>query len=133
MVDVIKQDVSNVIIQFFTTGWVLPGFNANSIILIPKVKRADSLDLFRPIAILNFKFKIISKILAEILASIMSLLVSQEQRGFIHGRHIHDSIGLASEAVNLLGSKAWCGNIALKVDISKAFDILNLYFPLKVL
>lgn len=35
--DTIKLDVSNAAIQFFITGWVLPGFNVNIIILIPKV------------------------------------------------------------------------------------------------
>ncbi|XP_058775306.1 uncharacterized protein LOC131649564 [Vicia villosa] len=131
--DIVKHDVSNAVIQFFTTGWILPGFNTNAIILIPKIKGADSLELFRPIAVSNFKFKIISKVLADRLASIMPVLVLQEQRGFIHGRHIHECIGLASEAINLLDSKSWCGNIALKVDISKAFDTLDWNFLISVL
>ncbi|XP_058746496.1 uncharacterized protein LOC131619414 [Vicia villosa] len=63
----------------------------------------------------------------------MPFLVSKEKRGFIHGRHIHDCIRLASEAVKLLDSKDWCGNIALKVDIAKAFDTLRWDFFLKVL
>ncbi|XP_058742332.1 uncharacterized protein LOC131614798 [Vicia villosa] len=131
--DIIKGDVSKAVLQFFDSGWVLPGFNSNTIILIPKVSGANSLDQFRPIAVSNFKFKIISKIIADRLAAIMSSLVSTEQRGFIHGRHIHDCIGLASEAFNMLDSKAWCGNLAFKVDIAKAFDTLDWSFLLKVL
>ncbi|XP_058783724.1 uncharacterized protein LOC131658449 [Vicia villosa] len=119
--------------RFFISDWLLPGFNANSIILIPKVKGSDSLDLFKPILVSNFKFKIITKILADRLASIMPFLISKEQRGFIQGRHIHDFIGLASEAFNLLDSKAWCGNVTLKVDIAKAFDTLDWSFRMKVL
>ncbi|XP_058725545.1 uncharacterized protein LOC131596826 [Vicia villosa] len=60
-------------------------------------------------------------------------LVSQEQKGFIQGRQIKDCIALASEAFNLLDSKSWCGNVALKVDILKAFDTLNWNFLLQVL
>ncbi|PNY03410.1 ribonuclease H [Trifolium pratense] len=39
----------------------------------------------------------------------------------------------ASEAINLLHKKTFCGNLALKIDISKAFDTLNWSFLLKVL
>ncbi|XP_058784485.1 uncharacterized protein LOC131659290 [Vicia villosa] len=131
--DIIKHDVSNAVIQFFSSGWMLPELNASSIVLIPKIKGANSLDLFRLIVVANFKFKIISKVIADRLAAIMSLLVSPDQRDFIKGRRIHDCIALASEAFNLLDTKTWCGNIALKVDISKAFDTLQWDFLLKVL
>lgn len=87
---IVKQDVSNAMIHFFSSGWVLPGFNANTIILIPKV-----LDMLRLIAVANFKFKIVSKVLADKLAAIMMLLVSKEQRGFIQRRITHNCIGLA--------------------------------------
>ncbi|XP_058749148.1 uncharacterized protein LOC131622118 [Vicia villosa] len=85
------------------------------------------------IAISNFKSKVISKILAERLASIMPLLISQEQRGFIYGRQILYCIELAYEGINLLDTKVWCGNLALKVDIRKAFDTHNWDFLFKVL
>lgn len=100
---------------------------------MPKSKGGDSLDQYQPIALSNFKFKIISKILADMLVILMPNLVSHEKQGFIQGRHIHDYIGLASEAIKFLDSKAWCGNLALKVDISKAFDTLNWQYLLKVL
>ncbi|GAU30907.1 hypothetical protein TSUD_381220 [Trifolium subterraneum] len=53
--DIIKQDVINAVLQFFTTGW--------------------------PIAIANFKFKLISKILADRLAPLMPAITSIQQRG----------------------------------------------------
>ncbi|MCI69696.1 RNA-directed DNA polymerase (Reverse transcriptase), partial [Trifolium medium] len=34
--DIIKVDVVNAVIQFFTSGWILPNFNSNTLILIPK-------------------------------------------------------------------------------------------------
>jgi len=73
----------------------------------------------------NFKFKIISKVLADRLASIMHEIVSPEQKGFIQGRNIKDCICLASEAANRLHNRSFGGNLALKIDISKAFDILD--------
>jgi hypothetical protein len=131
--EIIQEDVVNAVLQFFTTGWILPSFNSNTIILIPKTSNADSMDQFRPIAMANFKFKIISKVLADRLATIMPNLISKEQRGFVAGRNIRDCICLTSEAINLLDKKSFGGNIALKIDISKAFDTLDWSFLLKVL
>ncbi|MCH96418.1 RNA-directed DNA polymerase (Reverse transcriptase) [Trifolium medium] len=119
--------------QFFISGWIMPSFNSNTIILIPKSSNADSIDQFRPIALANFKFKIISKVLADRLATIMPNIISKEQRGFIEGRNIRDCVCLTSEAINLLHKKAFGGNVAMKIDISKAFDTLEWSFLLKVL
>lgn len=131
--EVINSDVIAATTQFFTTGWLLPGFNSNTIVLIPKNSNADTIDQYRPIALANFKFKIISKVLADRLASILPNIVSKEQRGFIRGRNIKDCISLTSEAINTLDKTCFGGNLALKIDVSKAFDTLDWGFLLKVL
>jgi hypothetical protein len=130
---IIHQDVVNDVLQFFISGWIMPNYNSNTLILIPKTSNVDSIDQFRPIALANFKFKIISKVLADRLANIMPTIISKKQRGFIQGRNIEDCICLASEAIILLNKKAFGGNVALKIDISKAFDTLDWSFLLKVL
>jgi len=53
--------------------------------------------------------------------------------GFIHQRNIKDCLCIASEATNLLHKKSFEGNLALKIDITKAFDTLEWPFLLKVL
>ncbi|GAU35456.1 hypothetical protein TSUD_364120 [Trifolium subterraneum] len=131
--EIIQNDVVNAVIQFFISGWILPNYNSNTIVLIPKIGSADTVEKFRPIALANFKFKIITKVLADKLAQIMPIIISKEQRGFIHGRNIKDCIGLTSEVINLLHNKSFGGNIAMKIDISKAFDTLDWTFLLKVL
>ena len=60
-------------------------------------------------------------------------IVSIEQRGFIRDRNISDCIILASKAINLLDKKQYGGNVALKVDIRKAFDTFDWNFLLSVL
>jgi hypothetical protein len=80
----------------------MPGFNSNIIALLPKSPESSSIDQYRPIAMANFKFKIISKIIADRLASIMPSFVSEEQKGFIHQRNIKDYLCIASEAANRL-------------------------------
>jgi len=130
---VINSDVIHATTQFFTSGWLLPGFNSNTIVLIPKDNNADTIEQYRPIALANFKFKIISKILADRLATILPNIISKEQRGFIRGRNIKDCIALTFEAINILDKKCFGGNLALKIDVSKAFDTLDWGFLLKVL
>jgi hypothetical protein len=103
------------------------------LIIIPKTDNAVSIDKFRPIALANFKFKIISKVLADMLAQIMPAIVSKEQSGFNQGRNIKDCICIASEAINVLDRKVFGDNLALKIDISKVFDTLDWGFLLKVL
>jgi hypothetical protein len=131
--DIVQMDVINAVLEFFTTSWILPGFNSNIIALLPKIPEAVSIDQFRPIAMTNFKFKIISKIIADRLASILPNLISEEQKGFIHGRDIKDCLCIASEAANLIHSKAHGRNLILKIDVAKAFDTLEWPFLLKVL
>jgi hypothetical protein len=98
--EIIKFDVENAVIQFFVSSWILPNYNANTLILIPKIPSANSIDQFRLIAMANFKFKIISKVLADRLAQILPSIISKEQRGFVNGRNIKDCVCLASKAVN---------------------------------
>ena len=56
-------------------------FNVSTIFLIPKIHDADYLDKFKSIAMSNFKFKVITKILPDMLASFIPLLISNQQKG----------------------------------------------------
>jgi len=130
---IIQADVTNAVLEFFVNSWILPGFNSNNIALIPKTPNATSIDQYRPIAMANFKFKIISKIIADRLSQLMPSIISKEQKGFIHDRNIRDCLYIASEAANLLHNKSYGGNLMLKIDISKAFDTFEWSFLLHVL
>jgi len=103
------------------------------IVLIPKVPGTRSLGDYRPIALANIQFKIVTKIVADMLACITFRIISIEQRGFVRDRNISDCVILASEAINSLDKNKYGGNIALKVDISKAFDTLDWNFLVMVL
>ncbi|KAL6127132.1 hypothetical protein ACLB2K_075175 [Fragaria x ananassa] len=131
--DVVGVDVVKAVQYFFQHGYLAPSFNSGIIILIPKVDHADSIKQFRPIALTNFAFKIIPKIIAIRLASVASRIISPQQQSFVAGRNISDCILTTSECFNLLNSKCHGGNLAIKVDITKAFDTLSWDFLLHVL
>jgi hypothetical protein len=54
---------------------------ANTVILIQKYSHADTISQFRPIALANFKFKIISKVLDDRLAQVMPYILFLRSRG----------------------------------------------------
>lgn len=42
--DIIKDDVVNDVLEFFSTNWILSNLNSNSIVLIPKKDNVDTMD-----------------------------------------------------------------------------------------
>lgn len=100
--DVIKQEVFDATLQFFREGWIHPGLNSNAIILIHKFPQVNNIEYIKRIALANFQFMIITKILASRLSSIASKIISSQQRGFITGRQISYCIALTFEVINML-------------------------------
>ncbi|KAJ4710362.1 RNA-directed DNA polymerase (Reverse transcriptase) [Melia azedarach] len=94
---------------------------------------ADSITQFRPIALANFIFKIILKIMADRLKGVVERIISPQQHAFIRGRSISDAIALVSENFQLLNRRIKGGNVGIKLDIAKAFDTMDWSFLLQVL
>jgi len=77
---IIKKDLFNCIVEFFTKGKILKEINHTFIALILKTYNPVHTSQFRPISLCWTTYKIISKILVNILRP---LLVSPFQRAFI--------------------------------------------------
>ncbi|KAK9911453.1 hypothetical protein M0R45_035362 [Rubus argutus] len=131
--NVVAQEVISAVQSFFDSGFILPHFNSNLLILIPKKDEADNISDYRPIALANFVFKLITKIIADRLGKVAARIISPNQSAFLKGRSIVDPIILTSECINLLDRNCKNGNIAIKLDISKAFDSLDWNFLLRIL
>jgi len=63
--DIVGADLVNSILEFFLEGRLPANINSNMIVLIPKVPGAKSMGEYRPIALANFQFKIVTKIVAD--------------------------------------------------------------------
>lgn len=107
------------------TGIMSSRLNSNHMVHIPKVVEALSSDQFRPIIFGNFVFKIATEILANLLGRFASRVINPYQFGFIKRHTIDYYIVGASEYVNVLNINCKGGNMALKIDICKAFDTLE--------
>ncbi|KAK2642140.1 hypothetical protein Ddye_023903 [Dipteronia dyeriana] len=110
---------------FFSLSKLFSNLNLNFIFLIPKVTNAISVDQYRPIVVGNFLFKVVTKIIASHLSDMAARIISLNQFGFVKGRQIQDCIAIASDCINALDKHCYEGNIAIKIDIRKAFDTMN--------
>jgi hypothetical protein len=86
--EVLGQFIWEVVEESRTSKFILQPFNSTFITLILKVKGANTIDMFLPISLCNFIYKIISKLVATILKPILPLIISQEQGVLVEGRKI---------------------------------------------
>jgi hypothetical protein len=98
--------------------------NSTFIALIPKVNGSASFGDFRPIALCNLCYKIITKIIANRIRPILSRTISKEQFGFLKGRQIIDAIGTVQECIHSIREKKLQAMI-LKIDLKKAYDCIS--------
>eukprot|EP00253_Pinus_taeda_P023063 PITA_23063 len=81
--DLIKWEVWQVVEESRTLQWMYPGMNATFIALIPKVEESNTPDKYRPIALCNIIYKIVSKVVASRLKPMLPLIISPEQSGYV--------------------------------------------------
>jgi hypothetical protein len=82
------------------TGYIPRALNATFLTLIPKVRKPSSFNDFRPIALCNFTYKVISKIIASCIKDILANCISIEQFGFLEDRLIFDAVGITKEFIH---------------------------------
>lgn len=120
----IKDKVYDLIEESRLKRSILKSFNATFLTLIPKYDKADSLDQFRPIALYNIIYRIISKVLVNRIKILLLLLISPHQTVYIEGRQILDNIILSQEVIHSLKDQSKLGML-IQMDMSKAFNKIN--------
>lgn len=91
------------------------------IVLVLKDKKGESPASFRPFALCNVIYKIVSKVIANRLKPTLLKIISYEQMGFVEGTQILDNIILAHELIHNLKIIKNLGML-IKLDLAKAFD-----------
>eukprot|EP00253_Pinus_taeda_P026591 PITA_26591 len=103
--NIVKQDIWEIVEDSRRSKTILKSLNSTFIALVPKVEEANTPEKFRPIALCNVIYKIISKVIANKLKVILPGIISQEQSGYVEGRQILDNILLAQEMIHSLHSR----------------------------
>ena len=131
--DIIKDDLLEGVIDFFSGSDLPLGFSHTLLALIPKTQSPACWGDFRPISLCSTLLKIISKIINDRLAYFLPDLISVNQSGFVKDRSISDNILLAKEFAFAVDTKVRGSNVLIKLDMMKAYDRVNWDFLVHVL
>ena len=120
----IGDHVIATVLDFLNSSNMNPNINYTHIVLIPKVKSPEKMSDYRPISLCNVVYKIMSKVVANRLKQILPKLISPSQSAFVSGRLIIDNALVAYETLHSMHCRKSRkkGSLALKLDISKAYD-----------
>lgn len=123
---IIEVDVVSAVQSYFKGSHVDRAVNHTFLTLIPKREGANKVEQFRPIALCNVIYKVVTKILVVHLKPHLGSIIHPSQSAFIPGRAIMDNIIINQEIMTYLNAtKGTKGFMAVKVDIAKAYDIVE--------
>ena len=126
----VGPDVIDATLSVLNSGTMPPLLNHTFISLIPKIKSPKRAKDFHPISLCNVMYKLISKSIAKILK-----LISESQSAFMSNRLITNNILVAFETLHHLKNRRQgkTGFMALKLDMSKAYDRVEWVFLEKIM
>ena len=121
---IVGQDITIVVLSVFNSDHMLHKMNFTYIVLIPKNNELKNMSNYRPISLGNVISRIVSKVVANRLKHVLPMVISGAQSAFIPNGLITDNTTVAYELLHKMRNrrKGRMGQMAVKLDISKAYD-----------
>ncbi|XP_038999040.1 uncharacterized protein LOC120124432 [Hibiscus syriacus] len=104
--EIVGSDFISAVRYYFQTSFLLPAFNATTLVLVPKSSNACFAKDFRPISCCSVVYKTITRILVDRLVPYFPEMISQNQTSFVKDRNIMDNTLLAQEVVREYSRKS---------------------------
>ncbi|KAM3360270.1 hypothetical protein P3S68_019982 [Capsicum galapagoense] len=131
--DIVKEDIYTMVVTFFC-GNELPRYITHTnVVLITKKEAVSKFNDLRPISLSSFVHKIISKVIHGRIITVLPLIILRNQTGFIKDRSITKNILLAQEIVRDINRRNRLHNVAVQLDMSKAYVRVSWIFVIKVM
>ena len=132
---IIGDEVADVVLTCLNTGSVPSSINQTFITLIPKVKSPVRVSEYRPIALCNILYKLISKVIANRLKNILPSIISETQSAFQSSKAISNNILIAFETLHHMKNQKSkkLGFMAMKLDMSKVYDRVEWSYLVKIM
>ena len=131
----VGMDVTQAVLSCLNSRSILKSINHTFIALIPKINNPERVSDFRPISLCNVIYNIIAKVLTNRLKQILPHIIAPTQSAFVPGRLITDNVLVAYEALHMMHGrkKDKTGTLALKLDVSKAYDRVEWSFLRRIM
>lgn len=128
--EIIKEDIMDMIQDFWKHELDVDRLNYGVITLIPKIKEVSKIQQYMPICLLNVSYNIITKVVMLRFEDCMSRIINRSQNAFIKDRNIMDGVLSLHEIIHETRRKKKDGTI-LKLDFEKAYDKISWSFLLE--
>ena len=118
----LKQPLLRMYLYAYKNG-VFPKSTKRGVVsLLPKRgKDARYIKHRRPLTLLNYDFKILSKLIDNRIRTVLPNIISEDQTGFLAGRHITTNIRKTLDVVEFC-NKDKKAAVILTIDMNKCFD-----------
>ncbi|KAH9799959.1 reverse transcriptase domain-containing protein [Citrus sinensis] len=122
--ETVRERVITACLHVLNEKGTLAPLNHTYIALIPKVEKPRKVTEYRPISLCNVIYRLVAKTIANRLKHLLNTIISPTQSAFIPNRLITDNVIIGYECLHKIRHSKGKRNglVALKLDISKAYD-----------
>ena len=121
---IVKSIVIHTALDFLNYGASPLKFHDTHNVLISKTKNPEKVMNYRPISLCNVAYKMSSKVVANRMKLMLQEIIGENQSAFVVECLITDNVLVAHEMMNHISKKrkGKCGEMTIKLDMSKAYD-----------